>query len=287
MNTVHGALHRLHNPDLGVFFVRIALGAVFMHAGWLKLGDMNMVVTGFASMGFPAWLAYVVAYAEFLGGIAMILGIFVRYAGIILAVIMFVAFWKVHAANGFSLANGGYEYVFVLFSSALALVAFGSGKYSLARLLKNRTVRAQFEVAAFGIILDENKKVLLCHRRDYDLWNLPGGGMEQGEAPWDCVKREAKEETGLDVEVVKFAGVYGKPEDNAVQFSFICKIVGGEIAISNEMDKFGYFAVNDIPKNTTPKQVERIKDALRDLPEAVLKVQKGKSAVELVKEGKL
>jgi len=45
--------------------------------------------------------------------------------------------------------------------------------------------------------------------------------MEHGESPWDCAKRETKEETGLDVEVVKLAGVYGKPENNAVQFSFI------------------------------------------------------------------
>ncbi len=82
-------------------------------------------------------------------------------------------------------------------------------------------MRPEFTIAAFGIIFDKQKRVLLCHRRDCDLWNLPGGGMEHGESPWDCAKRETKEETGLDVEVVKLAGVYGKPENNAVQFSFI------------------------------------------------------------------
>jgi len=148
-------------------------------------------------------------------------------------------------------------------------------------------MRPEFTIAAFGIIFDEKKRVLLCHRRDYDLWNLPGGGMEHGESPWDCAKREVKEETGLDVEVVKLAGVYGKPDKNQVVFSFICKIVSGEIAMSNDMDKFGYFAVDDIPKNTTLKQVERIKDALQNLPEAVFKVQTGKSSIELIKEGKL
>ncbi|MBI2623815.1 MAG: DoxX family protein [Candidatus Liptonbacteria bacterium] len=135
---MHALLHRLENRDLGILFVRIAVGVVFLHAGWGKLSDMAPVVTGFVGMGFPAWVAHLVAYCEFLGGIAVLLGIFVRYAGIILAVIMLVAFWKVHAANGFSLANGGYEYVFVLFFSALALVTQGAGKYSLARFLRGQ-----------------------------------------------------------------------------------------------------------------------------------------------------
>lgn len=135
MSTVHGALHRLHNPDLGVLFIRIALGVVFVHAGWLKLGGMDMVVTGFAAMGFPAWLAYVAAYGEFLSGIAMILGIFVRYAGIVLAVVMLVAIWKVHFSNGFGLASGGYEYTFMLLLGSLAMVTLGAGRYSCARLI--------------------------------------------------------------------------------------------------------------------------------------------------------
>lgn len=148
-------------------------------------------------------------------------------------------------------------------------------------------MRPQFTIGAFGIIFDEQKRVLLCHRRDYDLWNLPGGGLEHGETPWEGAKREVKEETNLDIEIVSLAGVYGKPDRNQIAFSFICKITGGEIAPSDEMDKFGYFEVKDIPKNTTPKQVERIKDAFQNSPEAVLRTQTGKSAIELVKEGKL
>lgn len=58
-----------------------------------------------------------------------------------------------------------------------------------------------FKIGVFGIIIDEQNRVLLCHRRDYDLWNLPGGGLEKNEAPWEGVVREVKEETGLRVKV--------------------------------------------------------------------------------------
>ncbi len=132
MNSLHTMVHKLHNPDLGNLLLRLAIGAVFIHAGWGKVNAMDMVVSSFATMGIPAVLAYFVAYAELIGGVALVLGVFVRYVGIILSVIMAVALFKVHFANGFSLQNGGYEYVYVLLLGSMALVTFGSGKYSIA-----------------------------------------------------------------------------------------------------------------------------------------------------------
>jgi len=49
-----------------------------------------------------------------------------------------------------------------------------------------------FSIGVFGIIFDVEGRVLLCHRRDYDLWNLPGGGLETGEAPWEGLIREVR-----------------------------------------------------------------------------------------------
>jgi putative oxidoreductase len=133
-------MNRLHNPDLGILFIRIALAAVFINAGWFKVNNIDMVVTGFASMGFSSFLAYLVAYAEFLGGILLLLGILARYTGVVIAIIMFVAMTKVHFANGFSLANKGYEYVLVLMLCALAIVVLGAGKYSLTSLFKKKVI---------------------------------------------------------------------------------------------------------------------------------------------------
>lgn len=136
-------------------------------------------------------------------------------------------------------------------------------------------------------IFDEQKRVLLCHRCDYDLWNLPGGRVESRETPWDAAKREVKEETGLEVSIERLSGVYSKPEEDDVVFNFVSRIIGGKITLSDEADEIKYFDINNLPKNTVPKQVERIRDALDCKSEVRLKTQTGLGAIELVKQGKL
>jgi len=144
-----------------------------------------------------------------------------------------------------------------------------------------------FTMGTFGIILDEKGRVLLCHRRDYDLWNLPGGTVESGESPWDALLREIKEETCLEAKITNLSGVYSKPEKNEIVFSFVCEIVGGEIALTEEADRIKYFEISQIPKNTSPKQVERIKDYFADRNKTYYKVQTGPSSIDLVKQGKI
>ena len=59
----------------------------------------------------------------------------------------------------------------------------------------------RFTIRVYGLLLDETKRVLLSDefiRGDY-FTKFPGGGMEFGEGTRDCLKREFKEETGLDV----------------------------------------------------------------------------------------
>jgi ADP-ribose pyrophosphatase YjhB (NUDIX family) len=121
-------------------------------------------------------------------------------------------------------------------------------------------------LGAFAIILDEQGRVLLCHRRDKDAWILPGGGVERGELPTEAVIREVQEETGLEVTIERLLGVYGKIEKpEELVFSFLCQVIGGELALTDESDDTRYFELESIPANTSPKHVERIHEAL-DLP---------------------
>lgn len=119
-----------------------------------------------------------------------------------------------------------------------------------------------FTVGAFAIIFDAQHRVLLCHRRDMDRWNLPGGGVMSGETPWQAVIREVQEEVGLVVTVERLIGVYAYPPGNDVIFSFLCTITGGEITESNEADAIAYFAVEQLPSTTHLHHLVRIKDVV-------------------------
>src|SRR4030042_4415785 len=54
----------------------------------------------------------------------------------------------------------------------------------------------------------DKKEIILIKRRDYSMWELPHGGKEENESEEDAVRREFKEETGADFEIISFQGVY-------------------------------------------------------------------------------
>ena len=108
---------------------------------------------------------------------------------------------------------------------------------------------------ASAIIFDDaRKKVLLTRRTDNGRWCLPGGGMDPGESAAETCVRETLEETGLEVRVTRLVGIYTSPDmiveyadghrKQPVAFSFEAEITGGELGLSDETTKFGYFAID-------------------------------------------
>jgi 8-oxo-dGTP diphosphatase len=128
-------------------------------------------------------------------------------------------------------------------------------------------------LGAFAVIFDEEARILLCHRTDRDMWNLPGGRVETHEAPWEAVVREVEEETGLQVQIEKLIGVYMVPQKQSLVFNFLCQATGGALRHSPESDKLGWFRSYEIPANTLTRHAERINHAYSDLKSVRLEVQ--------------
>lgn len=112
-------------------------------------------------------------------------------------------------------------------------------------------------------------------RADNGRWCLPGGHLEAGESVTEGLVREVKEETGLDVEVVRLTGVYSTPHRvleyadgsrfHVVALNFEARIVGGTLSVSDETSEFMWCPSVDITTlDIVASHVERIVDALAE-----------------------
>lgn len=125
--------------DWSCLVLRLGLGIMFvahglqMAYGLFKGPGIKGFSAVLSSLGFtPAivW-AYVGAYTTLVGGLFLISGLFTRTSALFLLIFIVVAGIKVHLKKGFFLADGGFEYTFVIASVCLALVIQGAGKFSL------------------------------------------------------------------------------------------------------------------------------------------------------------
>lgn len=137
--------------------------------------------------------------------------------------------------------------------------------------------------AAAAIIRDERGHVLLIRRGDGRGWSLPGGIMEPGERIADCVVRETREETGLEVEPLRLVGIYSDPafmqitfpngdQAHLVSATFECRVVGGRLRPDGEESlEVAYFAPDALPRGILCDHESRIHDAMSGHPAAYIR----------------
>lgn len=114
---------------MGLFILRLFVAFIFIRAGAMKLfGGMEMFTNAVEGLGFPAPMlfAYAAALIEFVGGIAVLLGIGTRVFAALLAVVITTAFFGAH--NGNTMTAMG---PFMLVASTLALTFTGSGAWAI------------------------------------------------------------------------------------------------------------------------------------------------------------
>ncbi|HEX7127908.1 MAG TPA: NUDIX domain-containing protein [Thermodesulfobacteriota bacterium] len=143
--------------------------------------------------------------------------------------------------------------------------------------------RAQtLRAAASAVIFDARGRILLQRRSDNGRWGLPGGGVEVGESVSAAAVREVREETGLDVEVIRLIGLYSDPAFQVVRYPdgnvvhyvsacFECRVVAGALALCDETLALDWFDPRALPADVLPIHRRRIEDALARRPEAFVR----------------
>ena len=124
---------------LALLVMRIALGVIMVvHGSHKVFGGLHHHASFVHSLGLPAWLGYISAFTEFLGGILILAGFFIRPAAFAVCFNLSVAIWKVHWHNGLlgSPDRPGYEFPLALASIAFALIFFGAGPIAIDHILR-------------------------------------------------------------------------------------------------------------------------------------------------------
>jgi len=113
-------------------------------------------------------------------------------------------------------------------------------------------------VGVGAVIVDEAGRVLLVKRRFEPLagqWSLPGGAVDVGETLVDCVRREMREETGLEVEVGPVIEAFdrithddsGRVQYHYVLVDYVCRAVGGTLGAASDVADVAWAAARDLP----------------------------------------
>ncbi|WP_312098304.1 NUDIX domain-containing protein [Niallia sp.] len=117
-------------------------------------------------------------------------------------------------------------------------------------------------VSAATIVINEQGEILLIKGPKRG-WEMPGGQVEEGESLKDAAVREAKEESGIDIEIVKFCGIFQNVNRSICNTLFLAKPVGGELATSPESLEVGFFPIDDALEMVTHKNFrQRIEKCL-------------------------
>jgi putative oxidoreductase len=126
---------RLHSwvGDLGLLILRIFAGlSLALAHGMSKLPPSPQFMSGVEKLGFPAQAAWLSAFAEAFGGLALAAGLLTRPAALLIAINLSVAGFLQHAADPYQRK----ELPFLFLAVAVMFLCVGGGRFSIDRVIK-------------------------------------------------------------------------------------------------------------------------------------------------------
>jgi ADP-ribose pyrophosphatase YjhB (NUDIX family) len=135
-----------------------------------------------------------------------------------------------------------------------AELSFGEGRATCPDC--GLVVYANAAPTASALVVDDRGRVLLARRAREPragCWDAPGGFLEEWEQPLDALRRELREETGLEIEPLDFVGVwvdrYGDEPDARATLNlyWTAHAVSGEAAPADDVSELRWFARDELP----------------------------------------
>ena len=96
-------------------------------------------------------------------------------------------------------------------------------------------------VSVAALVTNEKDEILLV-KSPWRGWEYPGGLIEPGESFEAALKREVREEAGVEIEITGFVGICKNVEQNIVNIDFTARYVSGELTTSEESTEVGWFS---------------------------------------------
>ena len=126
----------------------------------------------------------------------------------------------------------------------------------------------RFGISAGGLVVADNKLLLVHHRREgeFDFWVPPGGSVEGVESVFDCAVRETFEETGLQVTPrnILYIQEFVEPDYHFVKFFMLCDLVAGQLTDVNQDAEEDFLVEMGFYSQEQVAEIDVHPDILRD-----------------------
>lgn len=130
------------------------------------------------------------------------------------------------------------------------------------RLRVVRATQSKFTASAAVVVVNDDREVLLLNHvlRPFGTWGLPGGFIDRGEQPEEALRREIREEVGIELDGLRLVRV--RTVGRHIEMIFSANFTGEARVLSREISELGWFGREEVRERTKGSQLAIIEKVL-------------------------